>query len=150
MSDNFKFQNKNNKGLSVQTEAEKLGVTQTYTLRAKITNPQIRYFKSLLVLRDLTVQDFFHYFFRLVLDQDERIISMIEENYKLKKDREISRLANLDKENIYELIEEYSPINTRGDREKGDVTSHESDWKPQTNRQRKIVSRELCSRDSDE
>jgi hypothetical protein len=160
MSDHFKFQNKNNKGLSIQTEAEKLGVTQKYIMRLATTQPQARYFKSLLVLRDLTTHDFFQHFFRLVVDQDERIVSMIEETYKMKKNHEISRLANLDKENIYELIEEYSPITSGGNREEGiesgdgkSIDENQyipTDWLPRNKKQRKIVNRELCSRDSKE
>jgi hypothetical protein len=142
----MKDKNKN-KGLSIQTEAEKFGIAQKYIMRVCTTSPQMRFFKSLLVLRDLTTQDFFHTFFRLIMDEDERIVSLIEEAYKMKKDKSISRLINHDKENIYELIEKHSPIDSGGI---GETEYDDSEWGPKNYKQRRRVNREICSRDSDE
>lgn len=143
MSDSFNFQNKKG-GLSIQTQAEKLGLTEKYIMRCATTQPQARMFKSLLVLRDLTTQDFFNTFFKLVMDQDDRIVSLIEESYKMKKDKTISRLTNIDKEDIYELIKEHSTGDSDGVGER----DNEEEWQPKTARQRKRVNREICSRDS--
>jgi hypothetical protein len=146
MKDNSTFQNKPG-GLKIQTPAEQLGISQKYVMSCATTRPQMRNFKALLVLRDLTTQDFFHTFFKLVMDQDERIISLIEEAYVMKKNKELSRITHPDKENIYELIKEYSPIDSGGD---GQEEYDDSEWGPTTGKQRKRVNRELCSRDSKE
>ncbi len=145
-NNNLTFQNKKD-GLSIETPAERLGINQKYIMRCATTKPQMRMFKALLVLRDLTVHDFFSTFFKAVMDQDHKILGLIEDAYKMKKDKELSRITNPDKENIYELIEEYSPLNTGGD---GEEEYDESEWGPHNKRQRKRVDRELCSRDSDE
>lgn len=146
MKNELTFQNKQN-GLSIQTPAEQLGITQKYVMRCATTKPQMRMFKALLVLRDLTVQDFFHTFFKEVMDQDPKILALIEDAAQMKKDKTLSRITNPDKENIYELIEEYSPLNSGGD---GEEEYDESEWGPRNKRQRKRVNRELCSRDSEE
>ncbi len=146
MKNDLTFQNKKN-GLSIQTAAEKLGISQKYIMRCATTRPQIRMLKAMLVLRDLTVQDFFSSFFKAVMDQDPKILGLIEDAYQLKKDKELSRITNPDKENIYELIEEYSPLNSGGD---GQEEYDDSEWGPTSKKERKRVNRELCSRDSEE
>ena len=76
MKNELTFQNKKG-GLTIQTPAEQLGLTQKYIMKVATTQPQMRMLKALLVLRDLTVQDFFHTVFKLVMDQDPRILSLI-------------------------------------------------------------------------
>jgi|LauGreDrversion4_2_1035121.scaffolds.fasta_scaffold02766_12 hypothetical protein len=146
MKNHLTFQNKK-EGLSIQTPAEQLGIHQKYVMRCATTKPQMRMFKALLVLRDLTVQDFFFTFFKAVMEQDPKILGLIEDAYKIKNDKEISRITSPDKENIYELIEEYSPFNSGGS---GEEEYDETEWGPRNKRDRKKVNRELCSRDSKE
>lgn len=140
------FQNKKG-GLTIQTPAEQLGLTQKYIMKVATTQPQMRMLKALLVLRDLTVQDFFHTMFKLTMDQDPRILSLIEEANQMKKNKELSRITNPDKENIYELIKEHSTLDSGGD---GEEEYDPSEWGPTSARKSRRVHREICSRDSQE
>ena len=119
-------------------------------LKFSVEKKQYLKFKALLTLNDVTMADFFNVFFKLVLDEDPRLLSIIEETEEFKKNKLISRLSNPDKEDIYELIEQSSPLDKRGDTEQSKSEEFEperEDWKPMHRANSKRYSTAISSRD---
>jgi hypothetical protein len=117
-------------------------------LRFDIELNQYRYFKALLTLRDLTFNDFFNVFFKSVMDEDERILSMIEEADEFKKNKLISKLSNPDKDDLYDIIEQDSPLDAGGDGKEEEFII-EQDWGKRTKGHSKRYSVEISSRDKE-
>jgi len=123
-------------------------LNESRILKFEIDKNNLRYFKALLVLRDLTFNDFFGVFFKLVVDEDERILSIIKETEQVKKNKLISRLSNPDKDDLYDLIEQDSPLDTgRDTEENSEEAIIEQDWKNKRGIDRKRYGIENCSRD---
>ena len=119
-------------------------------LKFSVEKKQYLKFKALLTLNDVTMADFFNVFFKLVLDEDPRLLSIIEETEKFKKNKLISRLSNPDKEDIYDLIEQSSPLDKRGDTEQSKSEEFEperEDWKPMHRGTSKRYATTISSRD---
>ena len=123
-------------------------LNESRILKFEIDKNNLRYFKALLVLRDLTFNDFFGVFFKLVVDEDERILSIIKETEQVKKNKLISRLSNPDKDDLYDIIEQDSPLDTGGDG-KEDESIIEQDWGKRTKGHSKRYSVEISSRDKE-
>jgi len=123
-------------------------INEKRILKFEIDKNHLRYFKALLVLRDLTINDFFGVFFKLVMDEDERVLSIIKETEQVKKNKLISRLSNPDKDDLYELIEQDSPLSTgRDTTEDSEDDIIEQDWKNKRGIDRKRYGVENSSRD---
>lgn len=119
-------------------------------LKFSIEKKQYLKFKALLTLKDVTMVDFFSLFFKLVSDEDPRLMSIIEETEHFKRNKLISRLSNPDKEDVYELIEQSSPFDQRGDPEQSKREESEPerlDWGASRFAKKQKFSVSISSRD---
>ena len=72
-------------------------------LKFSIEKKQYLKFKALLTLKDVTMVDFFSLFFKLVSDEDPRLMSIIEETEHFKR----NKLTNYSTSYLFHLFNQF-------------------------------------------
>ena len=85
-------------------------ISKKKSLHVNLDKSHHRIFRSKLFLHELTMQQFLEFFIVKFNNEDPTIEKMIEELKAEVKEEKINKLKGIDKKDLYDAIEKYSPL----------------------------------------
>ena len=86
-------------------------ISKKKSLHVNLDKKHHRIFRSKLFLHGLTMQQFLEFFVVKFNNEDNRLDKLLDELKDEVKEKEINKLKGIEKKDLYDAIEKYSPFN---------------------------------------
>ena len=86
-------------------------IARKKSIHVNIAKTHHRSFRSKLFLNELTMQQFLEFCVEKFINDDSRMVKIVEELKKDLREKELNKLRGIDEKELYDVIEENSPFN---------------------------------------